>query len=312
MKSIILAFASLALVVLVLSCCGQANFISDSLRDSKEDTFIVRNMDNIRGLPRNFRLMTSAYQRHSGSIPTRKGLSKLKASGSSQFSKKGFKALLKTIPSSKIIIVDLRQESHGFFDGSAVSWYGPRNWQNMNKPNEQVDREELEHLNKVIEQGYTRIRNDKEDLYAYPLHVEVVQSEKEIASEFGVSYVRFYVTDHCRPDDSIIDDFITFVKNLPEDAWLHFHCAAGKGRTTTFLSMYDMLKNCHDVSYEDIVRRQWFLGGSDLTTHAYSYHWKHVPSVERLEFLKQFYSYCKANPDLKLSWTQWLKQLKKS
>lgn len=44
-----------------------------------------------------------------------------------------------------------------------------------------------------------------------------------------------------------IDEFIKLYKSLPKDAWLHFHCEAGKGRTTTFLAMYDMMKihRCH-------------------------------------------------------------------
>ena len=56
----------------------------------------------------------------------------LKAIASGQFSEAQLielKAQLK----APIIIVDLRQESHGFVNGYPVSWYGPKNQANMRK-----------------------------------------------------------------------------------------------------------------------------------------------------------------------------------
>lgn len=73
-------------------------------------------------------------------------------------------------------------------------------------------------------------------------------------------YVRFTATDHLWPDAGEIERFRRFAANLPKDAWLHFHCVAGEGRTTAFMTMYDMLKN-PDVPYEDIVLRQLRIGG---------------------------------------------------
>ena len=35
----------------------------------------------------------------------------------------------------------------------------------------------------------------------------------------------------------MVDYFIDFVENQPENTWLHFHCKAGAGRTTTFMIM---------------------------------------------------------------------------
>ena len=40
-----------------------------------------------------------------------------------------------------------------------------------------------------------------------------------------------------------IDDFIAFVRNLPEDTWLHVHCQGGVGRTNMYLVFYDFLRN---------------------------------------------------------------------
>lgn len=305
MKSIFLGF-SFTVIALILGWCNHAKFNVDQ---PSEDLLLIRNMDNIKALPRNFRLTTSAYQRHSGPVPTRKGLSKVRASGSSQFSKKGLRALLKAIPSKKVILVDLRQESHGFFDGIAVSWYGEKNWQNSNKTIGEIETDQKLHLNEAIEKGFVRIRSDKRAQLATPFHVEEAFSEKELAEGLSIPYVRFYVTDHKRPDDYTVDAFIEFIKNLDEDAWIHFHCAAGKGRTTSFLVMYDIVKNSQEVSFEDILRRQWFLGGADLTAQAYGKNWKFEPALERLKFLESFYYYCKANPSLEISWSDYQKQL---
>jgi len=67
------------------------------------------------------------------------------------------------------------------------------------------------------------------------------------------------VTDHVRPLDDAVDRFILAVRALPDGAWTHFHCEAGLGRTTTFMVLYDMLRNANRVSLEDIVRRQKIL-----------------------------------------------------
>ena len=70
--------------------------------------------------------------------------------------------------------------------------------------------------------------------------------------------------------------------------------------------MYDMLKNADKVSFDDIVMRQFAIGGINLT--AYNPNkpvWRQKAVTERIEFLKDFYQYAKANPKLQKSWTQW-------
>ena len=44
-------------------------------------------------------------------------------------------------------------------------------------------------------------------------------------------------------DLSYMDDLVAFFENLPEDAIVYFHCIHGKGRTTTFLTLFDIFKN---------------------------------------------------------------------
>ena len=96
--------------------------------------------DDVAGLPRNFRTMDgdfrAAYKADMDAsyVPTREGLERLHASGSGEFSASGLRALLEVLAektSAPICIVDLREESHGFFNGTAVSWYGERDWGNV-------------------------------------------------------------------------------------------------------------------------------------------------------------------------------------
>src|SRR5205823_3844423 len=52
----------------------------------------------------------------------------LGCSGSAQFSARGFAQLLERIPADRLYVADLRQESHCFADGAALSWYAAMNW----------------------------------------------------------------------------------------------------------------------------------------------------------------------------------------
>ena len=76
-----------------------------------------------------------------------------------------------------------------------------------------------------------------------PLTVSEASTEKELTRELGIRYVRIPATDHIWPDPDTIDQMIALYRRLPKDSWLHFHCEAGKGRTTAFMAMYDMMRN---------------------------------------------------------------------
>ena len=91
----------------------------------------------------------------------------------------------------------------------------------------------------------------------------------------------------------MVDRFVAFVKGLKTDTWLHFHCHGGDGRTTTFLTLYDMIRNVpQGVDLDDIVARQSMMGQYPLFRDGGG--WKARVTEGRTAFIKQFYSTSKA------------------
>lgn len=288
--------------------------------NAADEPILVIDALNQPKLPNHFRT-TSDTLPLGVKINTR-GLSNLHAMGSAEFSEGG---LLKVIEKIKapIIVVDLRQESHGYVDGNAISWYATRDWGNLGKTSEQVEADQQKRLDflakkaKVTLNKITDQNNEGQVTQVKPTVFELknVMSEAQLTQQHKVGYIRFYVTDHIMPNDIQVDRFIEFVKGLPSASWfskatwLYFHCRAGKGRTTTFMSMYDMMRNAKEVSLEDILQRQRALGGIDLgKLPADNTGYKYSLLMQRVNFLNNFYQYCKTNQDnFATTWSAWKK-----
>lgn len=271
-----------------------------------EQPALILNAANTPGeLPRHFRSCAAAK----GSD---EGLRTLRLSGSAQFSDEGLKALLKQLGTpDKVVVVDLRQESHGFLNGTAVSWFTLRNWANQGKTSAQIRQEELQLLadqlkakTAVVQQIVEKTpEGDIEVATRETFDVQSALSEEQVTKNQKVGYYRLYVTDHKRPTDADVQQFMAFVKGQPSDAWLHIHCAAGDGRTTTFMAMIDMMNNAKKVSFETILQRQAAIGGIDLLQKHHEGSWKRPLAIERIQFLQKFYDFCKHNvDDFKTPW----------
>ena len=139
--------------------------------------------------------------------------------------------------------------------------------------------------------------------------VESASTERDVVGGAGASYVRITVTDHARPLNDEVDRFVLAVRALPENGWAHFHCEAGRGRTTTFMVLYDMLRNANRVSLEDIVRRQKILGYDyDVLQPSKPGDWRAPYSEDRAAFVRAFYDYARANPNGRPQlWSEWLR-----
>ena len=266
--------------------------------------------------PRNFRMASDDWRvEPEDEPPTREGLDNLRISGSAQCTAAGFASLYATLsaaaPGAPIYDVDLRQESHGFADGLPVSWHKKNNLANEGKTPEEVALDEEERLAELAGVTTTFVpkgKTDKGRVEAFTFAPQNVQTEKEVVEALGFRYVRFYVTDRTQPDTETIEAFLDFVDSLPGDAWLHFHCRAGHGRTTTFMAMYDMIRN-PGIPAETIIERQHLIGGADLTAMK-DEEWKNERIAQRLETLKMFSEYVRARHagETTLRWGEWIEE----
>lgn len=265
---------------------------------------LILNSENIPNqIPRNFRIVQRKEWPLCFPLPfsARVGLDKLKASGSAQFSADSLGVMLQRIPSKKIVIVDLRQESHGFANGKAISWYGPQNAANIHKTLSEIEKDEeyrllgLKNLNEVvIHRLLNKTKATIDKTCSIPMRVEQTSTEQKLVEDSGVRYVRIPVRDHYPPTSERVEQFFALIHSLDDSTWLHFHCSAGRGRTTTFLAMYDMVHNAHALTFEEILRRQHLLGGKDLSKTADNNALKDQSALERKCFLKGFYELCRS------------------
>ena len=202
-------------------------------------------------------------------------------------------------------IFDLRQEDHVFVNGEPISWYATNNWANVGKTNKEIKASEAARV-AGISVGSTILLSDAKakkggDASAVEnVTVARVATEKDVVTAAGAAYKRITVSDHSRPLDVEVDRFIADVRSLPADAWAHFHCRAGKGRTTTFLAT--------KVSLEDIVQRQSLLIGDYDLLAAADDAGKSGVAEDRSAFVRVFFDYARANPNGKPQlWSEWLK-----
>ncbi|NOU95855.1 protein tyrosine phosphatase [Paenibacillus sp. LMG 31456] len=267
-------------------------------------------VDNIHVLPKRFRMTTTPIQSVDGDSLNLAGLAELKASGSGMFSQKGLQCMAQTIGHMSITIVDLRQESHGFVNGMAVSWYGPNNGTNKGLVDTEAKDKERLILDGLIASPsiiFDQLEGKSVQLAEPITNPKTIMTEEELVTGEGLGYQRFFVTDHHRPLDMVVDQFIAFVKALPSDTWLHFHCRGGVGRTTSFMLMYDMLRNSGEVSKEDIIQRQIQIGGKDMKSVDPNDTFKYGPAMERLDFIDSFYKYCiHVQEGFEGNWSKWL------
>lgn len=258
-----------------------------------------------KGIPKNFRKSSDKIHTDEIDVPDFEGLKELNISGSGQFSKDGLKLLKESIGNKKhIIVVDLRQESHGFINGIPVSFKNDKNNANKGLTKDQVLADEKSNLCSIKIGKPITLDKNKETLTP-----QTVEDEEQVVKEAGMDYIRIPVTDTERPTDDMVDYFVNFAKDLPKGTWMHFHCKAGIGRTTTFMLMYDIMKNSKNISLQGLMKRQVLLGGHELLEGKDD---EKSNSGKRAEFLRNFYKYCSENNDnFKTTWTEWLKNSSK-
>jgi hypothetical protein len=268
-----------------------------------------------KSLPRNFRTTDDPIKATTGGISNNTGLADLRASGSGEFTVDGLKLLLARTR-GPVTVFDLRQETHIFVNGLPVSWFAAHDWVNVGRTQTAIEAEEAAWVQSlkpgrkiVVRPGAAVKKPDVTSSAPQNVIVEHASTERDIVEDDSSAYVRLTVTDHARPLDDEVDRFILAVRALPENGWAHFHCEAGRGRTTTFMVLYDMLRNATRVSLEDIARRQQLLGYDyDVLRPADPGSWKAPYTADRITFVRAFYNYAHANPNGRPQlWSDWLR-----
>lgn len=264
---------------------------------------------------RNFRWMDDAWKIDArGKEPTRQGLNELRASASGQPSLAALSTLNTIIherePEAKIFIVDLRQESHGYANSLPVSWHIEHNAANAGKNSAEVEVYEFEQLKNLrgVDTTFNPLGNaDKQLLKPITIIPRVIETERDAVQKLGMNYARFAAADMQFPAPEVVDEFITFVINLPQNAWLHFHCQAGHGRTTTFLVMYDIMKN-PDLPLTEICKRQYLLGGSNLLLEPEGDDWYSKMARDRTKKIRLFYEFIQGTraEQIGLQWSEYV------
>lgn len=265
-------------------------------------------------LPRNFRTTDDPLRTDKGEAPSTIGLSDLRASGSGEFTREGLKLVLARTR-GPVAVFDLRQETHIFVNNLPASWYASRDWANVGRSQSAIEADEAARVQSLepgseidIRPGEPVKKGNATSVTPERVTVKSASTERDIVERASANYVRVTVTDHTRPLDDEVDRFIIAVRALPPDAWAHFHCEAGLGRTTTFMVLYDMLRNATRVSLEGIVRRQRILSsGYDVLEPAEPGNWKAPYMADRAAFVRAFYDYARANPNGRPQlWSEWL------
>jgi protein-tyrosine phosphatase len=213
----------------------------------------------------------------------------------------------------KIFIIDLREESHGYLNGQAINLTMPNNWVNRGKNYDDVIKDENDWLASLSQKRFAEVHTNL-DFDSYDassskeiVAIESIQNEKDVVESLGLNYFRITVSDHCAPHDVDVDRFLNFVDNLDDDSWLHFHCRGGAGRSSTFLSIYYMLKHANEISFDSIINMHKTVQPYyDLTTGSFvNTHLIHCYQ-ERYQFLKRFYEFAQArlnhHPQ---TWSEW-------
>ena len=256
-------------------------------------------------------------------VPSRKGLDVLSISGSGRFSLKELEVLTDTINQlagdRPKVIIDLRGECHGFVNGSHMSLYGLNNWSNIGRQRAQIMAAEEEIFAGIKGTTITAYTISSDNAYEPVEPVEVMVAaegtctEKQAVEQAGWQYRRVTALDHAFPCDETIDQFLNVYRSLPENAWLHFHCHKGNGRTTTYMSFYDMLRN-PDVPLKDILYRQAKLGGGNLYYSGDGpdeLPWRIPLYIETSWLIPLLYDYVQDNRanSYQVSWTDWKRKV---
>lgn len=202
------------------------------------------------------------------------GLEKLNASGSKLPRLTRIKPYLKHAQ-GPIYVVDLMHEDHTYIQGIPSTYFGFHHTQGDKGWLKQTRYKLRWLLMRFLTWGAT------------PQHI----SEAEESQRQNLHYKELKIMSKWIPDSEQTQQVIDFVQSLPQEAWIHAHCKNGKGRTSLFLVMLDIIRNAPNVSLEDIVARHHAAGSENLldTTVWENGTYSQEQLTTRRAFIEEFY-----------------------
>ncbi|VVC77231.1 Effector protein hopD2 [Aquicella siphonis] len=292
---------------------------SDFCDGTREHPCIVQDTDKSTSDVKHWRTVKMIRDAYKGNTS---GLKHAWVSASGAPSAKGFKKIASNIEKEtggkykKMIDLDLREEDHAYLNNNAITLTDEHNWINLGNSYQQSIAAEQGWLQSLA--GRSVINNvlsiDQFDEHKFSqgvnVKVDTLESEKSVAEKAGFEYIRLTVTDHMAPRDEDVDRFVSLVKSLPDNVWLHMHCRGGNGRATTFMAMYDMLKNADKISFNEIIKRQASVSPYyDLTDIERKHPDMQQYYKARLDFLMHFYQYASTSlRGYSGAWSTWIKE----
>lgn len=246
----------------------------------------------------------------------KKGIKTLFISGSAAPTLGNMIWLRKTRGTHPVYIIDLRQETHLYINGLPISLFYKRDEINWGKTSVVINETESVWAKYFLKSEVVQINTLGKPLAGFKVPIEPVTipvkevyTEQEAAQKAGVAYLRIEVPDYHPPTTTQVDQFLTTLKAIPPDAWLHVHCAAGNGRTTMFMVMRDILANAKYVHLEDIITRHAKLGGIDLfgvSPSIAAQPWKEEYHQARKDYIKLFYTFVHSGASANQTFTSWI------
>ncbi len=220
------------------------------------------------------------------------GMRQIQASGGSLPRFPALKIRLNSTNVDKIIVVNAESDPMDYVRGIPITLLGYRDklpeWKH--------------YIRRLIFTGSFEIPSD------------LFTTEAEEAKKYGFDYQNIIIRSRFNTPDKNIDTFVTFLDNLPQNAWIHFHCHHGRGRTTLMLVMLDIIKNAPQVALKDIIKRQHFIGFVDLfnTTVWKKGSYTKEMLEDRKKFIEQFYIFvCQRKAGGIQRWSEWKQMQKK-
>ncbi|MFN7710322.1 MAG: hypothetical protein ACK5O7_05140 [Holosporales bacterium] len=246
-------------------------------KEEQHQAPLILDTHNVKTVePRNFRMIPQGKARQDISTV---GIRQVHASGSGQFNAVGLQWIQQQLSAigvqpRHVVMVDLREEPHGFAAGQAISWYAPNNHYNLGISWQEARAQEETLLQQLAQQPrieVIQLRKFNEDHLRQGQKISLSSQNlateaRLIADQKDMRYERAPISDHNAPEPRDVDQLVALFVTATPQTWFHFHCRAGHGRTTTALILYDIWLNAgqNNITLEEINDRHRRLGGADI------------------------------------------------